>query len=233
VPLPPLADATIVFDLDGTLVDTAPDLTNALNDALTRRGYAVISQETIRSAVGFGARVMIEEALRRAGAEEDIDEMLADFLIHYEANIAAESRPFPGAVASLQTLAAAGAKLAVCTNKREHLTRKLLQALGLQHYFRSVAGRDTFTVSKPDPGHLTGAIALAGGEPSRAIMVGDSDVDIATAKSAGVPSILVSFGYAPQGLDRLAPDAVIDHFDDLVPSARSILDSPPTGRRPR
>jgi phosphoglycolate phosphatase len=233
VPLPPLADATIVFDLDGTLVDTAPDLTNALNDALTRRGYAVISQETIRSAVGFGARVMIEEALRRAGAEEDIDEMLADFLIHYEANIAAESRPFPGAVASLQTLAAAGAKLAVCTNKREHLTRKLLQALGLQHYFRSVAGRDTFTVSKPDPGHLTGAIALAGGEPSRAIMVGDSDVDIATAKSAGVPSILVSFGYAPQGLDRLAPDAVIDHFDDLVPSATSLLDSPQTGRRPR
>ncbi len=179
-----LADATIVFDLDGTLVDTAPDLTNALNDALIRRGHAAISQETIRSAVGFGARVMIEEALRRAGAEEDINEMLADFLVHYEANIAAESRPFPGAVDLLEALAAAGARLAVCTNKREYLTRKLLQALGLQHYFHSVAGRDTFTVSKPDPGHLTGVIALAGGEPSRAIMVGDSDVDIATAKGA-------------------------------------------------
>lgn len=226
-----LADATIVFDLDGTLVDTAPDLTNALNDALIRRGHAAISQETICSAVGFGARVMIEEALRRAGAEEDINEMLADFLVHYEANIAAESRPFPGAVDLLEALAAAGARLAVCTNKREYLTHKLLQALGLQHYFHSVAGRDTFTVSKPDPGHLTGVIALAGGEPSRAIMVGDSDVDIATAKGASVPSILVSFGYAPPGLDQLAPDAVIDHFDALVPSATLLLDRCATGQR--
>src|SRR5215813_8850858 len=110
-----LTDATIVFDLDGTLVDTAPDLTNALNDALTRRGHTPIPQETIRSAVGFGARVMIDEALRRAGAADDIDEMLAEFLVHYEANIAAESRPFPGAVASLEALAASGARLAICT----------------------------------------------------------------------------------------------------------------------
>jgi phosphoglycolate phosphatase len=233
VPPTDFTDATIVFDLDGTLVDTAPDLTNALNDALTRRGHAAISQETIRSAVSFGARVMIEEALRRAGAEEDINEMLAEFLVHYEANIAAESRPFPGAVASLETLAAAGAKLAVCTNKREYLTRKLLAALGLQHYFHSVAGRDTFAVSKPDPGHLTQVIALAGGEAARAIMVGDSDVDLATAKSARVPSILVSFGYAPDGLGELAPDAIIDHFDELVPKATALLRFPRRGHRHR
>jgi phosphoglycolate phosphatase len=220
VPRANLRDATIVFDLDGTLVDTAPDLTNALNDALTRRGYAAISQETIRSAVGFGARVMIEEALRRAGAAEDIDEMLAEFLAHYEANIAAESRPFPGAVASLEALAASRARLAICTNKREYLTRKLLEALGLQHYFQGIAGRDTFAVSKPDPGHLTGVIAQAGGEPSRSVMVGDSDVDIRTAKDASVPSILVSFGYAREALGELVPDAVISHFDELVPSAR-------------
>jgi phosphoglycolate phosphatase-like HAD superfamily hydrolase len=136
VPRTSLRNATIVFDLDGALVDTAPDLTNALNDALTRRGHTAIPQETIRSAVGFGARVMIEEALRRAGAAEDIDEMLAEFLVHYEANIAAESRPFLGAVASLETLAASGARLAICTNKCEYLTRKLLEALGLQHYFK-------------------------------------------------------------------------------------------------
>ena len=148
-------DATIVFDLDGTLVDTAPDLTNALNDALARRGHAAISQETIRSAVGFGARVMIEEALRRAGAGEDIDQMLAEFLVHYEANIAAESRPFPGAVAALETLASAGAKLAVCTNKREYLSRKLLGALGIQHYFQSVAGRDTFFLPCRSPTQAT------------------------------------------------------------------------------
>ena len=218
-----LKDATIVFDFDGTLVDTAPDLTNALNDALIRRGHQAISQETIRSAVGFGARVMIEEALRRASADEDIDQMLAEFLVHYEANIAAESRPFPGAVAALETLTAAGAKLAVCTNKREYLSRKLLAELGLQHYFNSVAGRDTFTVSKPHPGHLTQVIALAGGLPSRAIMVGDSDVDLLTAKDARVPAILVSFGYAPDALDDFAPDAVIGHFDELVPNINAIL----------
>jgi hypothetical protein len=152
VPRADLRDTTIVFDLDGTLVDTAPDLTNALNDALIRRGHQAISQESIRSAVGFGARVMIEDALRRAGAAEDIDQMLAEFLVHYEANIAAESRPFPGAVDSLEKLAAAGAKLAVCTNKREYLSRKLLAELGLQHYFQSIAGRDTFAVSKAAPG---------------------------------------------------------------------------------
>src|SRR5665809_19581 len=112
-------DATIVFDLDGTLVDTAPDLTNALNDVLTRRGHAAVSAETIRACVGHGARIMIEEALRRASAEDDVDTMLAAFLVHYEANIAAESRPFPGAVAALDSLAARGATLAVCTNKRE------------------------------------------------------------------------------------------------------------------
>lgn len=220
-----LTDATVVFDLDGTLVDTAPDLTNALNDALTRRGHAPISQDTIRSGVGFGARVMIEEALRRAGASEDIDEMLAEFLVHYEANIATESRPFPGAIASLETLAAAGARLAVCTNKREHLSRKLLEALGLKHFFLTVAGRDTFAVSKPDPRHLTQVIALTGGVASRAIMVGDSDVDISTAKRAQVPSILVSFGYAPEG--KLAPDAVIDHFDQLVPKIVGLLGAAP------
>ena len=113
-------DATIVFDLDGTLVDTAPDLTNALNDVLVRRGHMPVEAETIRACVGHGARIMIEEALRRTGARDDVDRMLAEFLVHYEANIANDSRPFPGAVAALEALAGQGATLAVCTNKREH-----------------------------------------------------------------------------------------------------------------
>ena len=208
-------DATIVFDLDGTLVDTAPDLTNALNDVLTRRGHAPVELATIRACVGHGARVMIEEALRRTGGEGDIDRMLTEFLVHYEANIANESRPFPGAVAALEELSAQGATLAVCTNKREYLSRKLLEELDLARYFSGLAGRDTFAVSKPDPGHLTRLIALAGGTPSRAVMVGDSDIDIRTAKAASVPVILVSFGYTDAPLDHLAPDAVIDHFDEL------------------
>ncbi len=115
-----------------------------------------VPAETIRACVGHGARVMIEEALRRASAQDDVDRMLAEFLVHYEANIAAESRPFPGAVAALDSLAAQGATLAVCTNKREHLSRRLLQELHIEGYFAAIAGRDTFAVSKPDPGHLTG-----------------------------------------------------------------------------
>jgi phosphoglycolate phosphatase len=216
-------DATIVFDLDGTLVDTAPDLTNALNDVLIRRGHAPISPETIRSAVGRGARIMIEEALRQMGVEEDIDQMLAEFLIHYEANIAAESRPFSGAVAALEALASCGARLAVCTNKREHLSRKLLQALELDGFFGAVAGRDTFPVAKPDPGHLLGTIGLAGGKPESTVMVGDSDVDLRTAKAASVPAILVRFGYGPAQVEGLVPDAVIDHFAELHSSAAQLL----------
>jgi phosphoglycolate phosphatase len=115
-----LRQATIVFDLDGTLVDTAPALSNALNDVMTRRGHAPVPVATVRACVGHGARVMIEQALRQAGAADDVDQMLAEFLIHYEANIAAESRPFPGAVTALESLADRGATLAVCTNKREY-----------------------------------------------------------------------------------------------------------------
>jgi phosphoglycolate phosphatase len=224
-----LKDATIVFDLDGTLVDTAPDLTNALNHVLIGRGHAAVSAETVRAVVGLGARAMIEAALRRTGATDDIDKMLVEFLLHYEANIAKESRPFPGVVAALDGLAASGATLAVCTNKREYLSRMLLQELEIERYFGALAGRDTFLVAKPDPGHLTGVIALAGGEPSRAVMVGDSEVDIRTAKAAGVPVILVSFGYAATPLAGLDPDRVIDHFDALQASATSLLNG--RGRR--
>jgi phosphoglycolate phosphatase len=222
-------DATIVFDLDGTLVDTAPDLTNALNDVLTRRGHAPVEAETIRACVGHGARIMIEEALRRTGARDDVDRMLAEFLIHYEANIANDSRPFPGAVAALEALAAGGATLAVCTNKREYLSRKLLEELDLARYFAGIAGRDTFAVSKPDPGHLTGVIALAGGDPARAVMIGDSETDLATAKAASVPAILVSFGYATSSLDGFAPEAVIDHFDELPGCAHALLNGRQAG----
>ena len=215
--------STIVFDLDGTLVDTAPDLTNALNDTLTRHGHAPVAIEAIRGCVGHGARVMIEQALARASAEGDVDRMLAEFLVHYETNIARESRPYPGAIAALDRLSGQGATLAVCTNKRESLSRLLLQELEIEHYFVALAGRDTFPVAKPHPGHLTGVIALAGGSPSRSVMVGDSDIDLRTAKAASVPAILVSFGYGAAPLDGFAPEAVIDHFDALEGHAARLL----------
>jgi phosphoglycolate phosphatase len=217
-----LQHTTIVFDLDGTLVDTAPDLTNALNDVLIRRGHAPVPGEAVRACVGHGARAMIEEALRRVGADGDLDRMLAEFLEHYAANIAAESRPYPGAVAALESLAAEGATLAVCTNKREHLSRKLLQELDLSRYFAGLAGRDTFKVSKPDPGHLLGTIELAGG-PRRAVMIGDSDIDVTTANAARVPIVLARFGYGPPPRDGTRADASIDHFDELQPLLTSLL----------
>jgi len=218
-----LKGTTVVFDIDGTLIDTAPDLTNALNHVLTARGHGPVAPAAVREAVGRGARAMIEEALRLARIEDDVDQMLADFLAHYEANIAAESRPFPGALEALDRLAASGATLAVCTNKSERLTRMLLQALEIENHFAALAGRDTFPVSKPDPGHLLGVIAAAGGERSRALMVGDSAVDINTAQAAHVPSILVSFGYAPPPPEGPRADAVIDHFDALEGKALSLL----------
>lgn len=218
-----LKDATIVFDLDGTLVDTAPDLTNTLNHVLKAHGHEPVPAACVREAVGRGARAMIEEALGVSGVDGDVDGMLADFLVHYEANIAVQSRPFPGALAALERLRGAGARLAVCTNKRERLTRLLLQALQIDRAFDAIAGRDTFPVSKPDPAHLLGAIAAAGGDPARALMVGDSAVDIQAAQSAGVPAILVSFGYWTPPPEGPRPDAVIDHFDALDDRARALL----------
>jgi len=218
-----LKGATIVFDLDGTLVDTVPELTNALNHTLRQRGHAPIAPALVRESAGRGARAMIEEALSATRAQDDLDGMLANFLRHYEANIAATSRPFPGAVAALERLASAGARLAICTNKRERLARMLLQALDIEGYFSAIAGRDTFSVSKPDPGHLLGAIVVAGGDAHRAVMVGDSPVDLQTAHGANVPSIFVTFGYCPPPPEGPRPDAVIDHFDALEDSALSLL----------
>ncbi|MGH6864589.1 MAG: HAD hydrolase-like protein [Methyloceanibacter sp.] len=216
-------DSTIVFDLDGTLVDTLPDLSKALNDVIVRRGYAPVSAEAIRPSVAGGAKVMIEAALGGATAERDLDQLLVEFIAYYEANIAVDSRPFPGVVEALERLASAGARLAVCTNKREQLTRKLLQALELDRYFCAIAGRDTLACAKPDPRHLTGVISLAGGDCLRAILVGDSDVDLRTAKAADIPVILVTFGYGPTSFDSLVADAVIDHFSELESCALSLL----------
>jgi phosphoglycolate phosphatase len=223
-----LKDTTIVFDLDGTLVDTAPDLTHALNHALAERGHAPVTLDAIRATVGRGARAMIEAALALSGIEDDVDRLLATFLVYYEANIAAESRPFPGAETALERFKSSGVLLAICTNKREQLSRKLLEAIELDGFFHAIAGRDTFPVSKPDPGHLTGAIKLAGGDPANAVMVGDSVTDIETAKAASIPSILVGFGYGPLPPAGLVPDAVIDSFEALEDAAIALVN----GARP-
>ena len=227
---------TLVFDLDGTLVDTAPDLIAATNHALLDLGLAPVPHDVLRPAIGFGARHMIVEGLRQTGKtleDADLDRLLARFLVYYEANIAAESQPFEGVIDALETFRAAGARLAVCTNKRENLSKSLLAALNLYKHFVALAGRDTFSVHKPDPGHLIGTIELANGDPRRAIMIGDSKVDVATAKNALLPVIACSFGYSDLPANELGADAVIGHFEELADAVAALIPSlPPASLQP-
>ncbi|MCB1519987.1 MAG: phosphoglycolate phosphatase [Hyphomicrobiaceae bacterium] len=212
-------DCTIVFDLDGTLVDTAPDLIGATNHALADIGLGAVPGAALRPWISFGARRMIEEGLRHSGEVRpatEVDRLLALFLGHYEANIAVVSRPYPGAVEALGAILDAGGSLAVCTNKRESLSLRLLTELDLVDYFAAIVGRDTLAACKPDPLHLTGAIEMAGGARGAAVMVGDSGVDIQTARAASIPVVGVTFGYTDTPIQSLGPDAVIDHYDRLL-----------------
>lgn len=220
-----MKDLTIVFDLDGTLVDTAPDLVGATNHALADLDLPSVGTDLLRPWISFGARRMIVEALAHLDAprsETEVDRLLKLFLSYYEANIARDSRPFPGAVEAIETLLSSGARLAVCTNKRESLSRLLLKTLDLDRHFAGLAGRDTFPVCKPHPDHLLGAIRLAGGDITRSIMIGDSEVDVATAKAARVPVVAVSFGYTQIPVADLSPDRIIDDYQGLVPAIRDL-----------
>jgi phosphoglycolate phosphatase len=221
-----MKDWTIVFDLDGTLVDTAPDLVRSTNHAIAKVGLAPVAAEIIRPTVSHGARAMIVHALEIHGRTIEngqVDELLDVFLDFYARNIAVESRPYPDSPAVLKRLRGKGVRLAVCTNKREGLSRKLLSELGLLPLFDAVVGRDTLPVHKPDPGHLIGTVILADGDLGRAIMVGDSEVDVRTAKAAGIPVVGVSFGYTVKPVKSLEPEGVIDHYRDLESEVRRLM----------
>lgn len=211
---PPL----LVFDLDGTLVETAPDLVATLNAVLARTGVAPVPYEKARSMVGGGARTMIERGLQFAGTQRpaaEIDEMFDAFLAHYEAHIADASTLFPGVAEALDRFAAQGWQFAVCTNKIEHSSILLLQKLGVVQRFRAVCGKDTFPVCKPDGRALLMTIERAAGAPQNAIMVGDSKTDIDTARNAKIPVVAVDFGYTDEPIETFGPDRVISHFDAL------------------
>jgi phosphoglycolate phosphatase len=217
---------TIAFDLDGTLVDSAPDLFSALNLVLDEAGHKTVQFDDMRNLVGNGARVMIERGLALHGAKpnpDQLDRMLARFLVHYEAHIADGSRPFPGARETLEALKQSGALLAVCTNKFESFSVKLLEALELAPYFEVIAGSDTFPVRKPDAGHLLGTIRKAGGHSSSAVMVGDSRTDVATARAANVPVIAVDFGYSDIPAEELGADRVVGKLIEVPNAAWALL----------
>jgi phosphoglycolate phosphatase len=225
-----LADATIAFDLDGTLVDTAPDLVRALNETLDIEGLPHMKVATVRHMVGQGARKLIERASALAGANfssERLDQLTHTFIDFYRADIAGASAPFPGAGEALGELAALGAKLSVCTNKRTDLSQQLLDALGLSERFSAIVGADSVTNRKPHPDHYRAAVERAGGVVRRSVMVGDTSADVASARAAGAPVIVVRFGYCDVGADSLGADVVLDRFSELAPACRRLLSARP------
>ncbi|GGJ38080.1 phosphoglycolate phosphatase [Sphingopyxis bauzanensis] len=211
--------ATVGFDLDGTLVDTAGDLTAAVNLALCLAARAPLPEAEVRPMIGLGARHMLERGFAATGGIPggDFERLYRELLRFYEAHIAVQSRVFPGLIAALDRLDTLGVKTAVVTNKREDMARKLLGELGLVDRMATIIGGDTLGPgnAKPSPAPIIEMVARCGG--GRAAFVGDSIYDVMAANSSGVTSIAVSFGFLDRPADELGADHVIDHFNDLVP----------------
>jgi phosphoglycolate phosphatase len=223
-----ISAGTIVFDLDGTLVDTAPDLISALNHVLEREGMPAVPLHLARTMIGAGARRLIERGLELDGrvvSVEDINRLTNDFIDYYAAHIADASRPFEGLDDALDDLSGRGYRFAVCTNKLEWLSKLLLDRLGLSGRFAAICGADTFGVSKPDPAILRQTVARAGGDLSSTVMVGDAGPDIGVARRAGVPVIGVEFGYTEVPIADLKPDLLIAHMRQLPGAVATLVTS--------
>jgi len=215
----------VLFDLDGTLADTALDLCHTMNVLLERHGRAHVPEAHVRSMVGAGARKIMERSFKATGAPADetlLDQLFEEFLDYYGDHIADHTVLFPGVLNQLEALMAQDVKLGVCTNKSERLTHQLLQTLRIDHFFPVVIGGDTLAVRKPDPLHLTEAVARLGSTIEGAVMVGDSPPDIEAARAALIPSVCVTFGYTDIPAAQLGADHLIDHFDAL-PAALKVL----------
>jgi phosphoglycolate phosphatase len=216
----------LVFDLDGTLVDTAPDLISTLNAVMAIEGVPPTALAEARHIVGGGARVMIERAFAGKSVKADqptMDRLFKAFIEHYSAHIADTSRPFPGLIDALDHLERDGFRFAVCTNKLEGLARLLLDKLDLTRRFVFICGQDTFGAMKPDPLPLLKTIEAAGGDPVRAIMIGDSATDVRTARAAKVPVVVVEFGYSDIPAEALGGDVLIRQFAELTGAVHSLL----------
>lgn len=215
-----MSASLVVFDLDGTLIDTAHDLVASLNHTIGLEGLDPVGYGDLTYLVGHGGQVMIKRAFALRGrevSEQELQRMLAAFVKHYSGTMPGVSVPYPGLLDAMDRLADAGHRLAVCTNKLEGLARRLLDGLALTSRFAAITGGDTFAVRKPDAQHLLGTISLAEADPMRTVMIGDSLNDMLVARNAGVPSIGVPFGYSDVPVADLEPSHVITHFDELTP----------------
>ena len=223
-----LQDWTIVFDLDGTLVNTAPDLHNTLNHVLQSEGLAPVNLSEISGMIGHGSKAMITKGMQSQGISPEPDQLerlFRQFLAHYADNIAVYSHPFDSVVSTLDWITDEGGRLAVCTNKTQALSDTLLQALDLHHHFVSIVGADSVAQRKPHGGHIHHTVALAGGDINRSIMIGDSRTDERAARNAGLPFIFVPFGYEAETAEQIAADAVANHYDDLPAIVLDIVSS--------
>ncbi len=216
----------VIFDLDGTLVDTAPDLHRALTFVLERENIAVPDLETVRPFVGHGARHLIAQSFKHEQIEISdaaLDGLTEDFVDHYARNIAVDSMLFPGLRGCLEQLSRMGTRLGVCTNKRTHLAQLLLEQMELDSFFSVVLGGDALDVRKPHPFHLLETIRRVKSSPHQAVLIGDSTTDAEAARNANVPFIAVSFGYCDVALSALGATAIIDQFGDLIPALEQIF----------
>ena len=219
----------LVFDLDGTLVDTAPDILGALNFVLTREGRRPVTRADLRHLVGHGARTMFAEALTITGGplpEERVATLIDDYIAHYRDHIADESRPFPGVAETLAGFVQSGARLGVLTNKPQELAVPLLETLDLAKYFAAIHGAGRFSYSKPDARVFHSVVDEMGGAGAGALMIGDSPTDAKTARAAEVPVILLTYGYTPDPVETLGADAVAENFAELPKLVAHVL----TGR---
>jgi phosphoglycolate phosphatase len=224
-----LKGATIAFDLDGTLVESAPDLIAAVNSILIAEDLKPLTLEEARPFISRGARWLLQWGIASGGAPEPAARAVAlfdRFINYYSAHIADESHPFPGVIDALNVMRTAGAKLVVCTNKPTALSRSLLTKLSMGALFDGIVGVDAVTAAKPDRTHLIEAVRTVGGDLTRTIMVGDADTDAGTARAAGTPLILVDFGYTEIPAVELAPDILLHHFEDLVDACTALLNKP-------
>lgn len=216
--MPALSTPALIFDLDGTLIDTAPDLLAATNAVLAEAGRATVDPASLRQMVGFGARALILQAMEATGGapdEAELPRLVDSFVAHYRAHIADHSVVFPRVEATLAALKDSGARLAVLTNKPHELTGLLLPALKMEHYFDAIFGAGRMSYTKPDPRIFHDVVAEIGGPGSGAIMIGDSKTDVATARAAGVPVIVVSYGYTTEPAHTLGGDALINDFAQI------------------
>ena len=207
---------TILFDLDGTLVDTAPDLMGAHNHVMKKFGYPQKSLDDIKHIAGRGAWIMMQRTFRDEIKDENLKkEMVKEFINYYAKNIDRGSKPIKGVVKFLEWAKSKQILMAVCTNKQERLAVDLLKKINLSEYFEYIAGCDTFDFNKPDPRHLTNVINIIGGDINKSIMIGDSEVDSQSAYNAKIPFILVEEGYTEKNINEIPHKTLIKDFSNF------------------